>query len=158
EKEIFDHAPGEVDFTGAKQSANDEVAVPSVHFVEAAAGNDIGVLEIEKPWRAEGIGVDLTEVMEDLGERFHFDVAARFKGAKIGRDGEIGRNVEDGFCGEFGIDDGGAVVHRAGEGVPASGDVIENGFEAGGRRGGLLSVERLAESQDEEGDQQANAK
>ena len=45
-KEILNHPAGQFDASIAHQAANNEIAVPPVHFVESSAGNNVRVFEI----------------------------------------------------------------------------------------------------------------
>ena len=48
EEEVFDDAARQFETLVFDQSAHDEVRVPAVHFVEAAAGDDVFVRQIEQ--------------------------------------------------------------------------------------------------------------
>src|SRR5580700_6645130 len=47
-KEILDHSFCQITATVAKQTADDEIAVPAIHLVELTARDHVGVLEIQQ--------------------------------------------------------------------------------------------------------------
>ena len=58
-----------------EEAEEDEVAVPAVLFVEAAAGDYVGVGEIEETFFGEGFGVEVAEMMDELWEWSDLDGA-----------------------------------------------------------------------------------
>jgi hypothetical protein len=64
EQEIVDHAACQFHSPGAQQSENYEITVPSIHFVEAAAGNHIFIFQIEQSVRLNLAGIDLAQVID----------------------------------------------------------------------------------------------
>src|SRR5204863_2383309 len=49
-QEVLDHRARKLELVVAEQAALDEVTVPAVHFIEAAAGNDVWLRQIQKAW------------------------------------------------------------------------------------------------------------
>ncbi len=131
-KEILDHAAREIDAAVADQAANDEVTVPAVHFIEAAAGNHVAIFEIEKSGRIERVGVHFAGMMDDGGQVFNFELAGFLKIFQGGGLRKIGGEIHYGGGRQLGVHDGAALVHRTGERVPAGGNIGANGGEAGG--------------------------
>src|ERR1700730_2659749 len=62
-EKIFNHTSRQIDSAVANQSANNEITVPSVHFVEAAAGDYIFIFEVEKARGIQAVGVNFSWVM-----------------------------------------------------------------------------------------------
>ena len=85
EKEIFDHAFRECQVRRiggslirapiGKQTTNDEVAVPAVHFIELAARHHIRIGEVEKAVGAEAGGIDYAGLGDSGRQVFHGDGA-----------------------------------------------------------------------------------
>src|SRR4029077_6449196 len=48
-EEILDHTFRQFSAIVAKQTANDERAVPALHFIELSAGYDVWMFEVKKP-------------------------------------------------------------------------------------------------------------
>lgn len=108
----------------------DEVTIPSVHFVETAAGDYIGERQIQEP-----LLLDLREIGEladldllhvgggHLTAQLGFDLARIFGGGHVNRPAAIGQRRE------FGIDgSGGEVAVGTGERGPGAADIILDGF------------------------------
>ncbi len=66
-KEIVDHVTGEIDSSILDESADNEVAVPSVHFVESPARHDVRLLQIKKTWPFDRADVDLSQLLNHDG-------------------------------------------------------------------------------------------
>src|SRR5439155_5147520 len=47
-QEVVGHVAGQLDFSRAQQTNLNEVAVPAVHLVEAAAGHYVGIRQVEQ--------------------------------------------------------------------------------------------------------------
>src|SRR5882762_6773642 len=141
EEEVFHHATGEVGPAVAQQTQDNEVAVPAVHFVEASAGHDILVLEIEQTMGMDCVGVDFAKFMNWLGQVLNVNVARGMKLFNGGRSRESRRKIDYGVDLHLRIDHRGAVSHGTREVVPTGGDVLADGREAGY---GLLYLRRGA--------------
>ena len=132
-EKIVDDAAGEGDAVIVEESFDDEEAVPAVHFVEAAAGDDVGVGEIEQSGRLDLRGVDLSEVGDGDRQAQDAHVTAVLHGGNVSGHGEIMRQVKNGDRVKLGVCDGVAVAHGAGEGVPGVADVGVDGLRRRGR-------------------------
>src|SRR5450755_4955785 len=90
EKEILNHAPCQIDSPITQQAQNDEVAVPTIHFVESAAWDYVLVLEVKQAG-SDLPRVDLTRCSDDRGKRPHLKFASPLKilhsrgGGKVSR-------------------------------------------------------------------------
>ena len=76
-KEIVDHPTRQLQATRAQQAANNEVTVPTIHFVETSAGDDIFVRQVQQPVRLNLAGIDLAQAMDLKRQMFHANVAGR---------------------------------------------------------------------------------
>ena len=94
EKEVLHHAAGQIDAAVAQQSEDDEVAVPTVHFVESATRNHVLVLEIEQAGSDLG-RIDLSGRGDDCGKRLYLNFAALLQVLHRRGCGEVSRQVED---------------------------------------------------------------
>ena len=134
-EKILHHSARQIDSPVAHQAANDEVAVPAVHFVEAAAGNDVAIFQEEQSGRIEAVGVHFARVMDYRREMFDFEFAIflqRFDGGGLGK---IGGKIHHRGGRELGVHHSSAVVHGAREGVPAGRNIGADGAEAARIRG-----------------------
>src|SRR6202451_4876989 len=75
EEKIVDHAARQLDPSGAQQPANNEITVPAVHLIEASAGNDVFILQIEQAVRLNLAGIDFSEMMNLLRQVLNLHVA-----------------------------------------------------------------------------------
>ncbi len=64
EEEVIHHALGQRLPVIGLQSQNDEVTVPTVHFVEASAGNDVWAGQIEQPRSGQFAGAHVAELVD----------------------------------------------------------------------------------------------
>jgi len=170
-EEVFDGAAGEVDTMVEKLAEQDKVAVPAIHLVEAAAGNDVGVGEIKKAGVGELGGVDVAEMFDTAGEMENLDVAvllesAEFRGellllGKIENgggewvSGGCGRRRRCGGGGDFDVREGRAIEHGALEAVPGLVNVGVDGelrgllgWGCGGKQESNEAVAKMHESYD----------
>ena len=139
-KEVIGHVLGERDVFIAQQAELDEVTIPAVHFVEAAAGHNIGARKIEQALILDprGIGGELADfdLLEVGGGHLSFegggDAGEIVFGRNINRPTAVGEGLK------FGIDGGdGQVLIGAGQDRPHRADVILDRF--GTLFGGRLS-------------------
>src|SRR5678815_4489907 len=93
EKEVVHHAPSQVKASGAHQSKNDEIAVPSVHLVEAAAGNHVLVLEVQQAG-SDLAGINLSGSGNNGGQGPHLYLASLLQVLHRRGRGEISRQVQ----------------------------------------------------------------
>ena len=135
-EEVLDHAARQVAFVVLQQAANDEVAVPAIHLVEAAAGNDVAVGHIEQAAHRELFGHDIAQLLDGLGQMRDLDIAFLLQLLHRGRGGHSEGQIQHGLgaCAELGIRDGRALVHRAAEGRPGMLDVNQNVLRGRERR------------------------
>ena len=146
EKEVVHHAPGQIKASGAYQPENDEVAVPAVHLIEAAAGNHIFVLEVQQAG-SDLAGINLSGGGDNGRQCPHLHLAALLQVLHRWGCGEISRQVQHRRLGQLGINHGLAIRHGAGQCVPTGGYVSEDGGETRIRRGfGFGGVSRDASS------------
>src|SRR5882762_2360383 len=75
EQKIVHHVPGKIESTIAKKSHDDEVAVPSVHFIESSAGDNVTVLQIEQAGRIDGLGSARSQVTRGGGQASDLNLA-----------------------------------------------------------------------------------
>ena len=129
-EKILYHSLREIDAVVSYQTANDEVTVPAVHFVESSAGDNVVVLEIEQSSRIDLSRIDFAELVNDRRQVLHLNAALFLKLLDRRRNFEVRRNVEHGGRRKLGINDGFAIGHRARKRVPAGGDVAANLIEA----------------------------
>src|SRR5215471_14093023 len=96
-KEIFHHIAGEFGASVAQQSQDDEVAVPAVHLVEAAARDDIFIRQIQQAVGSDGGSIDLTELMDDFRQALNVYVylAIVLQLLDGARDGESRGKIEN---------------------------------------------------------------
>jgi hypothetical protein len=129
EQEILDHTLGKVDAAVSDQAANDEIAVPAVHFVELAARDDVGMTQKEQ---AFGFNVGIVEFALRINggrERFNIDLTFFLdQMAECGRPRKAGWKIESGLAPGFYILVSLAVIERAGEPIPSGGNVFSNIF------------------------------
>ena len=118
EKEVFHHAPGKINPAGPDQSEDNEVAIPTIHFVETAARNNIFVLEIQQP-RSNLRGIDLPRRSNDSGQRFDMNLASVLQFLHHWGRSKIGRKIQHRGFNQFWIYHRLTVGHRAGQGVPS---------------------------------------
>jgi hypothetical protein len=67
-EEVLNHVPRELHLAVAKQADQDEITVPAVHLVEAAARNDIGMREVEETVLRDRQRVRRQRSQLDVGE------------------------------------------------------------------------------------------
>ena len=63
-KEIVHHAPGQLYAPFTQQATNNKVAIPAIHFIEAAAWNYVLVLQIKQPVRLNLAAIDFSQMMD----------------------------------------------------------------------------------------------
>src|SRR6202049_2993751 len=78
-KEVLDHTARQVDSSVADQAQNNEVAIPTVHFIESAARHDILVRQVEQPMGLDTLRVELAELVDRSGQVFDCNVTVRVK-------------------------------------------------------------------------------
>src|ERR1700686_23493 len=66
EEKIVDHSAREVQPSIAQKTADNEIAIPSVHFIEAAAGNNVFILEVEEAGWLKGLDIGGAEFVDDF--------------------------------------------------------------------------------------------
>ncbi len=130
EEEVFDHALGEGDALIAEQAQNDEIAVPTIHFVELAAGNDVRVFEVEQAFILNAGEIHLLGQGDELWEMADVEAVALLQVADGRGLGKFGGEIEDGFFVGFGIAVGLPARQSAGEGIPTRGDELASFREA----------------------------
>ena len=71
EEEVIDHALAERFAMFGFKTKKDEIAVPSVHFVEASAGHDVGIGQIEEALCGQLFGMDVADFIDAAGQGLH---------------------------------------------------------------------------------------
>ena len=137
EEKVVDHAFGESFAVIGFEAEDDEVAVPAVHLVKAAAGHDVGVGKIEEPFGGKFLGAHIADLFDAARKRVNRDVALLFERGHFGRRRHLSGHVEHRMRGDLDVDERMAVGHRAREGFPCAVNVIPRGAGIGGgiRRG-----------------------
>jgi len=138
---IVGHVLGELDPPGLQQAHRDEVAVPPVHLVEAPAGDDVGMRQIEQPVWIDCAHV-LARIFREHPQVYLRPLLGRQRPAEAlaHRGGVLaGSHVEGpgraGLVVNLLVGQGGEqVAVRAGEGDPGGVDVGPEGVEALRRR------------------------
>ena len=156
-EEVVDHVARERQLAVPQQPELDEVAVPAVHLVEAAAGDDVRVGEVEEPGfgdrlRAIGQRADVEPREVRGGQRrreLPFDRGAIFVAGDVERPARVRVAVH------FRIRRGARqIADRAGQHRPGTFDVAADRLDArrGGKRGLLDTLSRRAEQCQRDGD------
>ena len=86
-EEVIHHALGQCFAVVGFQAKHDEVTVPAVHLVEAAAGNDVGIGQIEQPGRGQLLGTHVAQLLNAAGQPDHLNVAFLFESCHLRRRG-----------------------------------------------------------------------
>ncbi len=115
--EVVDHVAREGDLVVAQQPQDDEVAVPAVHLVEAAAGHDVGAGQVQQA----GLADRCARVID--GQRAQVDAG------QIGRGERLGQRGRDGAAILVGGD-----VHRPGRARRVRDLVVRGGARQVGER------------------------
>src|SRR5262245_27304558 len=95
-EKVFDHPLCEIEAIVLEKTKNDEVAVPPVHFIEAAAGNDVTIFQIEQPGWIERRGIDFAQTVQNLRQMLHMKIATLLQLLHGGRYFKVGRNIQHG--------------------------------------------------------------
>ena len=74
-QEVIHHSFGQRGAVIGFKSDNNEVTIPSVHFIETAAGNDVWIRQIEQAGRAQLFGSHVGEFFNATGQRNHAHIA-----------------------------------------------------------------------------------
>src|SRR5205807_6608036 len=133
EQEIVHHVPGKVEPAIAEKSDDDEVAVPSVHFVEPSAGDDVAVLQVEQAGRINRLSRARSQMTGGRGQISNLNLAASLELLHGFRHGKVSGKIKLWRGGQFCIAEGGTVRKRTGESVPSGGDIGANRLEPGAR-------------------------
>ena len=104
EEEVLDHVLGEVCAVVFDEAEDDEVAVPAVHFVEAASRHDIGIGKIEQALCRDFGDTNVSDVGDLAGQLLYFNVALLVCGCNSGRRCHARGEIEYRRCRDLGID------------------------------------------------------
>src|SRR5215467_3667054 len=74
EEEVLDHIAGKVVSLVSDETEKNEVAVPTVHLVEATTGHDVGVGKIEKTRFGNVFDCHVAQVNDLSGEVTHLNL------------------------------------------------------------------------------------
>src|SRR5580698_3998926 len=75
EQEIINHPSGDAGVAGAQQAPDDEVTVPTIHFVESPAGNNIRVFQEQEAGGANSVALHFSRSADDRRKMFNADAA-----------------------------------------------------------------------------------
>jgi hypothetical protein len=75
EEEVFDHALCKLCFSILNEPKDDEVAVPSIHFVEAATRNDVAIGKVEQTFDGDLGDAHIAHVLDPARQMSHRHVA-----------------------------------------------------------------------------------
>ena len=75
EEEILHHASGYRRSSVAQKAEHDEVAVPAVHLVKTAAGNNVRVLQKKQARRVDRAGVNFSGAVDHKWQMLHVHFA-----------------------------------------------------------------------------------
>src|SRR6266851_4623647 len=123
EEEVFDHAAGEFGALVRDEAKKDEVAVPAIHLVEAAAGNHVPVGKIEETLNRDLRDADIAHVGDPARKVLHGYMTLLLRCGNRSGGWHTGREVEYRVCRHLNVDQRFAVGHGAGERIPAAIDV-----------------------------------
>ena len=135
--EVGRHVARRVHLAVAQQADLDEVAVPPVHLVEAAAGDHVGMRQVEQPVLADGRGIGRERAQVDGGE-----IGGRELAFEVGLDAgavlawrEVHGPRRPRRQVQLGVARGrGQVAQRPAQRGPALLDVLADGGQSGGGR------------------------
>jgi hypothetical protein len=113
EEEVIDHAARQLDVSRAQQAANDEVAVPAVHLVEAPARNYILVRQVKQAMGLNLCRIDLAQALNLHRQMFDANVAVGRQFVYRGRFGNLRRQIQHRSNFDFWINDAHAFRHGA---------------------------------------------
>ncbi len=71
EEEILYHTPSEIELSVFDKSAHDEVTVPSIHFIEPAARDNVRIGQVEQARLRQALGKNLAQVGYGARQRFN---------------------------------------------------------------------------------------
>ena len=86
------------------KAEDDEVAVPAVHFVEAASGHDVAIGKIEQAFYGDFGDANVAHVGDLAGQMPYLDVALLVCGGNGRRGFHACGQVKHRRCRDFGID------------------------------------------------------
>ena len=139
-EEVIDDPLGERLVMVGFQSKKNEKTIPAIHFVEAAAGNDVGMRKVEQAGGSEFFGADVAEFLDAPRQSDDLDLALLLERGDVGWSGHACGQIQDRDGRDFGIDfcvgERTAIGDGASERVPCGMDVAERGLRIGccGRR------------------------
>ncbi len=119
-----------------------EIAIPTIHFVETAAGYNVTIRKEQKPWRRNRAYFGLPRMPNDNWQVFNAYLAGLFELLHGIRFGKAGWQIEQGRLWQLWIHDTVATCHGAGKHIPIRSDVVQDRAEAsvGLRRGWAREV------------------
>src|SRR5436853_2758920 len=129
EQKIVHHVPGKIEPAISKKSDDDEVAVPSIHFIESSAGDNVAILQIEQAGRIGGLGRARSQMTGGRGQISDLNLATSLELFHGFRHGKVGRKIKLRRGGQFGVAERCAVRKRTGESIPSGGDIRANWAE-----------------------------
>src|SRR5450631_770158 len=119
------------------ESKKDEVTIPTVHLVEASAGNDVGIGQIEQPGRGQFLRTHVAKLFNAARQLDDSDVASLFEIGDFLRRGNIGGKIKNrigsGRAVDFYVGDRIAIGDRTGQRVPCRVNVLERSVGIGRR-------------------------
>ena len=130
EEEVIYHAARQLNPSCPQQSTDDEVAVPTVHLVEAATRYYVLMFEIEQTVRLNFASIDLAQMTDFLRQVLDPDVALAGQFLNCGRFRNACWEVHHRRHLELRINYALAIGHRAGKRVPGGIDIGQNGLKS----------------------------
>src|ERR1700683_1569475 len=123
-EEVLHHSFGKFQAIGSQQAENNEVTIPAVHLIELAAGHKVGVRKIQQPRLRDFVQLHIVGIADDLRQALDADSAALDQFLKGRQACEVRREIQIRLVPGFLVRIRFTLVERAGEMVPAYGDVL----------------------------------
>src|ERR1700730_1031395 len=129
----------------SQQTTNNEIAIPTIHFIELTTRDDVRIFEIEQAVSAHL--AEFPQAGDSAGQALHSNGAVLLQFAQSGRARKIGGEKKDRVLVWLNVRQGFALRHRARQIVPAGRNVSKDiGKRLGAiRRARCLNVWLTAE-------------
>src|SRR5260370_29080405 len=119
EEEVFDHAAGEFGALVRDEAKKDEVAVPAIHLVEAAAGNHVPVGKVEETLDRDLGDAYIAHVGDPARKVLHGHMTLLLRCGNRSRGWHTGREGENRVWPHLGIDERFPLRHGSASLIPA---------------------------------------
>ncbi len=113
----------------SQQTANDKIAIPTIHLIELTAWHDVGLFEIKQAARAYLAEIEVPQAGDPAGQVLHPDDAVLLQFAQSGRAPQIGGKIQDGLLVCLDVRQAGAIRHCTCQIVPTGRDVSQDVFQ-----------------------------